>query len=186
MRVLETKRLMLKPVEETDLKDLLELQWDKDVVRYMKFTPISLDNQKDWFRSLGKNNLAFTINLKLQSDTSLIGLATLNNIDHVNKRASWGMKLKTNLQGKGIGFEASLILLHYAFYYLNISKIHADYLEENISSQKLTEKIGLRKEGLLINHIFQRGELRNLVLVGILKDEFYKKNESELNELNLF
>ena len=35
MRMLETKRLILKPVEESDLKKLLELQWDKDLMKFM-------------------------------------------------------------------------------------------------------------------------------------------------------
>ena len=46
MRVLETERLLLKPVEESDLPILLDLQWDKEVVQYMKFSPLSMDNQK--------------------------------------------------------------------------------------------------------------------------------------------
>ena len=186
MRVLETERLILKPVEESDLSILLDLQWDKEVVQYMKFFPLSMDNQKAWITSLGKNSLAFTILYKNGDNKQFVGLANLNQIDHINQRASWGMKLKNNIQGKGIGFEASLIIIHYAFFYLNLIKIHADYLEENISSHKLVDKIGLRQEGLLINHLYHQGQFRNLKLVGISKDEFYEKNKKILMELNLF
>ncbi len=185
MRVLETQRLLLKPVEESDLPHMLELQWDKEVVKYMKFSPLSMENQKTWIKSLGKNSLAFTINLKTNNTTELIGLVTLNNIDHVNQRASWGTKLKSDLQGKGIGVETALIIIHYAFHYLNMQKIYADIIEDNISSQKLTDRIGARKEGLLINHLYHNGEFKNLVLVGILKDEFYNKNRKELIRLGL-
>lgn len=180
MRVLETPRLLLVPVEEKDLLNLLDLQWDREVVKYMKFTPLSLENQKEWLKNLGKNSLAFTMFQKIGDNKEFIGLATLNNIDHVNQRASWGMKLKTNIQSKGLGFEASLLIIHYAFNFLNMNKIHADYIEENISSKKLTEKIGLRKEGLLVNHLYQNGEFRNLILVGILKEEFYSHNNEML------
>ena len=31
--------------------------------------------------------------------------------------------------------------MHYAFYYLNISKIHADYLEENIKDETILKGI---------------------------------------------
>lgn len=185
MRVLETERLLLKPVEEADLPILLELQWDKEVVRQMKFNPLSLDDQKAWIKNLGKNSYAFTINYKTEKKIEFIGLSMINHIDHLNQRASWGMKLKSNLQGKGLGFEASLMIINYAFNYLNLKKIHADYLEENISSQKLVDKIGLRKEGLLINHLFHNGAFKNLLLVGILKDEFYNKNKDILGNLGL-
>lgn len=185
MRVLETDRLILKPVEESDLMDLLEMQWDRDVVTYMKFTPISYDDQKRWYSSLGKNSMAFTMFQKVNGNNEFIGLATLNNIDNLNQRASWGMKIKTNLKGKGIGYEASLIIIHYAFHYLNMQKIHADFLQENSSSLGLVAKIGLRQEGLLINHLYHQGMFRNLVLVGISKDEFYANNKDKLEEYGL-
>ena len=49
----------------------------------------------------------------------------------------------------------------------------------------MCEKIGVREEGLQINHIFQNGKFRNLVLVGILREEFYKKNLNKLINLGL-
>ena len=49
----------------------------------------------------------------------------------------------------------------------------------------MCEKIGVREEGILINHIFQNGKFRNLVLVGILREEFYEKNLSALKNLGL-
>jgi ribosomal-protein-alanine N-acetyltransferase len=185
MRVLETKRLIIKPVEESDLPALLELQWDKEIMKYMKFSPISTEDQKAWFASLGKGCKAFTILQKTKGKHQLIGLTSLNNIDYVNQRASWGMKLKTNLQSKGIGYEASLIIIHYGFHYLNLRKIHADFLEENKNSKGLTDKIGLRQEGILIDHVYQNGAFKNLTLVGMLKSEFYKINSNKLMELQL-
>ncbi|MDD2228118.1 MAG: GNAT family protein [Candidatus Cloacimonetes bacterium] len=185
MRILETTRLLLKPVEEEDLPKLLDLQWDKDVVQHMKFTPLSMDDQKSWLKSLGKNRLAFMMLQKNEGQSEFIGLATLNNIDHVNQRASWGMKLKSNLVGKGIGYEASLMMIHYAFHFLNMNKVHADYIEDNSASDGLVKKIGLRQEGLLVKHLFHRGKFHDLVLVGILKDDFYVKNGDKLVELGL-
>ena len=72
---LETERLLLKPVEESDLPLLLELQWDKEVVKHMKFSPLSMENQKTWIKSLGKNSLAFTINIKKNNQLSLLVLS---------------------------------------------------------------------------------------------------------------
>jgi RimJ/RimL family protein N-acetyltransferase len=185
MRVLETERILLRPVEENDLLELLDLQWDRDVVKFMKFKPLSYENQKKWFQSLGKDNIAFTILEKSANPVKLIGLCGLNNIDHINQRASWGMKLKSDIQSKGIGFEASIVLINYAFHYLNLIKIYADFIEENVASVKLTKKIGLRQEGLLINHLYHLGEFKNIVLVGILKNEFYNSNREALNSLRL-
>ncbi len=185
MRMLETQRILLKPVEEVDLGELLELQWDREVMRLMNFKPLSLENQREWFKSIGKNSLFFSIFNKIEKKRELIGLASLNQIDHFHQRASWGVKLKTGLQSKGIGYEVSLILLHFGFSYLNLNKIHGDRIAENIGSVEMCKKMGVREEGLLINHYFQNGKFRNVVLVGILREEFYKFNNVKLEELGL-
>ena len=46
MRMLETDRLLLKPVEESELGSLLEMQWSQELMKYMIFKPLSLENQK--------------------------------------------------------------------------------------------------------------------------------------------
>lgn len=183
--MLETERVLLKPVEESDLQKLLELQWDKDLMKYMLFKPLSFENQKDWLKSLGKDNLAFSIFFKQENNIELIGVTTLNQINHIHQRASWGMKLKSNIQGKGVGFEASLILLNFGFANLNLMKIHGDIIAENSANRRMCEKLGVREEGLLINHYYQSGRFRNVVLVGILKEEFYNKNSDVLKKLGL-
>lgn len=185
MRILETERLLLKPVEQDDLDILLDLQWDKDVVKHMKFSPLSMDNQRAWIKTLGKDRYAFTMHQKTDGHLEFIGLATLNNVDAISQRASWGMKIKSGLLGKGIGFEASLIIIHYAFYFLNLVKIHADYIDDNKASEGLVRKIGLRQEGLLVKHLFHRGVFHDLILVGMLKEEFYAKNGDKLASLGL-
>jgi len=183
--MLETDRLLLKPVEESELGSLLEMQWSQELMKYMIFKPLSLENQKDWFKSLGKENLAFSVYLKNVARHELIGLATLNHIDRLHQRASWGMKLKPDLQSKGIGFEASLIIIDFAFSHLNLVKIHADVIVGNDFSRKLAEKVGTREEGLLLSHYYQNGKFRDVVLYGILKEEFYSKNRMALINLGL-
>lgn len=185
MRMLETERLMLKPVEEADLADLLELQWDREIMKLMNFKPLSMDNQKEWLKSLGKNCIYFSVFEKTGGKHTLIGLASLNQIDHFHQRASWGLKLKTGLQGKGIGFEVTLILLHFGFSNLNFIKIHGDRIAENIGSIKMCEKIGVKEEGHLKSHYYQNGKFRDVTLVGILKEEFYKRNTDVLEKLGL-
>ncbi len=185
MRVLETQRFLLCPPEESDLKELLEIQWDKNLMTFMNFKPLSMKNQYDWLNSLGGKNMAFCIFEKEANSKILIGLATLNNIDTLHQRVSWGLKLKTNLQGKGVGQEVSLMLLHYGFATLNMQKIYGDILFDNIANRKMCQKLGVMEEGVLRNHYYQNGKFRDVVLVGILKEEFYTINTEKLKLLEL-
>lgn len=185
MRMLETQRFILCPPEEKDLKELLELQWDRSLMTYMNFKPLSMKNQYDWLNTLGGKNMAFCAFEKDGENRNLFGLVTLNNIDTLHQRFSWGLKLKSNLQGKGVGFELSLMVLHYGFAFLNMQKIYGDILFDNIANRKMCQKIGVTEEGVLRNHYYQNGGFRDVVLVGILKNEFYEKNDEKLKELGL-
>jgi len=186
MRELETSRILLRPVEHKDLVLLLEMQWDREIIRYMKFNPISLEDQENWLKSLGKNMIAFTMLLKGDNgEPEVFGLCSLNNIDRQSQRASYGMKMKQGIQGKGLGYEASLIIQHFGFHHLNLHKIHADFLEENAASLGLVKKIGMRQEGLQVEHVYHHGSFKNIVLVGITKDEFYAVNKEKLQMLGL-
>ncbi len=183
--MLETVRFRLKPVEEIDLHELLELQWDRDVMKLMNFKPLSMGDQREWFKSIGKNCLYFSVFEIKENKDQLIGLASLNQIDHFHQRASWGLKLMSGIYGKGIGYEIALILLHFGFSNLNLIKIHGDRVSENIGSVKMCSKLGMREEGRLLKHCFQNGEFKDLTLIGILKEEFYNHNLSELKRIGI-
>lgn len=56
MRVLESERLSLRPVEEADLDFLLSLRWDAGIMEHLIHDPISARSQKDWLDRAAKSN----------------------------------------------------------------------------------------------------------------------------------
>ena len=48
MRILESERLILKPVEPEDLNFLMEQRWDADLTDYIIHNPISTYTQQKW------------------------------------------------------------------------------------------------------------------------------------------
>jgi [ribosomal protein S5]-alanine N-acetyltransferase len=188
MRMLKTERIMLKPVEAGVLDKLLILQWEKETMKLMNFKPLSTQDQAEWFKSLvvDKSKMFFSIYIRenISDYYKIAGLASLK-IDRFNQNASFGIKLTSNAQGKGIGYETALILLHFGFSNMNLLKIHGDRVKENTGSIKLTKKLGMTEEGCLRKHQFINGEFRDLTLVGILKDEFYLTNLAELKRLGI-
>ena len=54
--------------------------------------------------------------------------------------------------GQGVGASAILSAISYAHSNWNISRVMADYYEENSASSKLFEKVGFIQEGIFRNH----------------------------------
>ena len=64
-------------------------------------------------------------------------------------------------------------VLKYGFEVLNLNKIHAHHFKRNPASGKIMQKIGMKHEGCLRQHIKKWGKFEDLEVYGILREEFF-------------
>ena len=174
MRILESERILMKPIEEEDIFPLLELRWDKDVMVQSLHEPLSKKDQIEWYKSLTKKDLVLSIFWKEGDKRILIGTTGLSNINLRHQRASWHMRLSLEYEGRGIGKEAGRMLLLYGFNTLNLQKIESDQFYENIACVKFAKTLGFKEEGVLRRHFYHDGVFKDTSLVGLLKEEFFE------------
>lgn len=112
----------------------------------------------------------------LDYDGQFVGFLLLAQIDHVEKRAAISIFIgQKDLWGRGIGSTALRLLLDYAFTVQGLERITAEVYDFNTRSQRLMERVGFQKEGILRQHTLQNGKRQDLHLYGILKSEFYER-----------
>lgn len=174
MRVLETQRILLKPVESEDLDYLLGLRWDKDIAEFLIHDPLSVKNQQDWFNNMKKNDMPLSIFEKGHNKLNIIGTIGLYNIDARHQKAVWRIRIDKSSQGKGYAKEAIGLLLDYGFNTLNLNKIISESMEDNIAIVNLTKKMGFKEEGIMKEHFFHQGVFKNAILFGLLRKDFQK------------
>ena len=172
MRILETQRLILKPIEVEDLIFLLNLRWEQEVMNYLIHDPISSKNQMDWFNNLKKSDLALSIFIKEDNELRIIGTIGLYEINTRHQRAIWRIRLDPTQQGKGYATEAINLILDYGFNTLNLNKIISDSFADNKAIVNLTLKLGFKQEGLLVGHYFHKGEFRDAIQFGLMRKDF--------------
>ncbi len=172
MRILESERILLKPIELEDLNFLLNLRWEQEVMNYLIHDPISYKNQLDWFNNIKKTDVALSVFLKEENELKIIGTIGLYEINARHQRAIWRIRLDPSQQGKGYATEAINLLLDYGFNTLNLNKIISDSFANNIAIVNLTLKLGFKQEGLLVNHYFHKGEFRDAIQFGLLRKDF--------------
>lgn len=175
MKILETQRLILKPIEVEDLKFLLNLRWEQEVMNYLIHDPISLKNQLDWFNNIKKTDLALSIFIKQDNELKIIGTIGLYEMNARHQRAIWRIRLDPSQQGKGCATEAINLILDYGFNTLNLNKIISDSFADNVAIVNLTLKLGFKQEGLLVGHYFHKGEFRDAIQFGLLRKDFNDK-----------
>jgi diamine N-acetyltransferase len=74
--------------------------------------------------------------------------------------------------GQGYGSEAILLLLDYAFGYLNFHRVSVGVVGFNRRALQFYEKIGFRQEGVQRDGYYYDHEYHDFVMMSILEDEF--------------
>lgn len=76
-------------------------------------------------------------------------------------------------RGKGYATEAATLIVDYLFLTKNIVRVQADANTDNRASQRVLEKAGFTREGVLRQVYFEQGAWRDAVLYSILRDEWH-------------
>jgi RimJ/RimL family protein N-acetyltransferase len=92
-----------------------------------------------------------------------------------NQPRGWielGYALLPSEMGKGYGTEAVQIMVDYLFLAKDIMRVQATTDQRNGASQRVLEKVGFKKEGIIRQSGFMRGEWVNDCLYSILREEW--------------
>jgi len=89
-----------------------------------------------------------------------------------NETFEIGFRLGLNSQGKGYMTEVGSVMLDFLFNQLDVHKVVAYCVEENIASWKLMEKLGMQREGCLRNYSILNGRWCNELVYGILRTDY--------------
>lgn len=124
--------------------------------------------------SLGGGRIMFTVeNLNGEN----VGGINLNSVDEKNGTFSIGIQVDQDYRGKGIGTSAMRILLRYAFYERRLNKFNDTVLKGNVASATMLKKLGCKQEGVRRKSVYTNGEYHDVILFGMLKDEFIDNEE---------
>jgi RimJ/RimL family protein N-acetyltransferase len=115
--------------------------------------------------------------IALKSTDELVGDCVLRTGLEDSRQGEIGFTLARQHQGKGFAFEAVSVLLEYAFTKLTLHRIVAITDCENVSSIRLLERLGMRREGHFLQSIQNKGEWRDEYQYAILRGEWMQKRE---------
>ena len=171
---IKSNRITFRAIE---LDDLAILQnWANDAeIQYMLggwHFPTNMNDQKKWFELLSCNSLNQRFIIVDNQNQIPIGMVNLININFKDGNAEHGLLIDKKFQGKGFGFEAVNLIMTYAFNELRLNRLETTIISINEPSLKLFAKCGWKREGILRDWYFRKGEYIDKILLGILKKDF--------------
>ncbi|MDT2865751.1 GNAT family N-acetyltransferase [Vagococcus carniphilus] len=164
------EKIELRAIETSDKDILLELINDPDIevgLGGWSF-PVSDSEQVKWIDNLIKSEDTFRSMIVDRDKEMSLGTAMLTEIDYKNGTAEIHIKISKKFQRMNVGSQVIKLLTDYAFSELRLNCIFANILVSNKSSQKLFEKCGFIKEGILRERIFKQGEYKDVLSYSLL------------------
>lgn len=177
---IETERLTLRPPIHSDFRawaalradsiDYLRMwepSWASDHLSRKAFT-----NRVYWASRSVSGGTALPLFLIRRKDNTLIGAITLDNIRRGPAQAgTLGYWTGESFARRGYMREAIEATVHHAFTRLDLSRIEAACLPENVASRGLLEKTGFKYEGVAQSYLQIDGRWRNHVLYAQLRND---------------
>jgi RimJ/RimL family protein N-acetyltransferase len=172
------ERIRLRPMLMDDVELWLsEEQLDSEATRFLNYG-IDLPKSEQAARSFGEryaefNNRAERIMFSIETtDGDLIGGINIHSMNQKNGTFETGSRIYSSFRGQGLGLEAKMVVLRYAFHELGFQKYNIRCLETNEPMIKQATRLGCREEGRIRRQIYTDGEYHAELIFGLTREEF--------------
>lgn len=172
---IETTRLRLRPFRLRDAPAVERLAGERAVAD----TTLNIPHPyrpgmaMAWIETHGpafeRRDLA-TFAIDRRSEGDLVGAVSLS-IRQAMSRAELGYWIGVPFWNRGYGTEGALAALNFAFGTLGLHRVHAVHMTRNPASGRVMQKIGMRQEGVLRQHVRKWDVFEDVVIYGILRSE---------------
>ncbi|WP_419896227.1 bifunctional GNAT family N-acetyltransferase/(deoxy)nucleoside triphosphate pyrophosphohydrolase [Roseomonas sp. USHLN139] len=174
---LRTERLTLRPLRAEDAAELHRLINDWEVVRWLSRVPFPYPRElaDDWIasthRQLAEGSAWHLAIVGQDGDTEvLVGCVGLTR-EADSRRAELGYWVGRRFWGHGVAAEAAGRLARWGLAHLDLDRIFAHVLEENLRSGAVLQRLGMKETGRAEAHFLARnGRLPVLCFEGGRED----------------
>jgi ribosomal-protein-alanine N-acetyltransferase len=167
--------VLLRRWRETDVPALLEAFSDPFFQYFSDWAPqtaVDAYRYLDEYEQARKRGggVAFALADPHQHDV-LLGGGSLNNVDLEQGRAALGYWLAPQARGRGVVTHAVRLIARWAFDDVGVARLELTCGPDNRASQRVAERCGFTREGVLRSYMPFRGGRRDTVVFSLLPGE---------------
>jgi aminoglycoside 6'-N-acetyltransferase len=173
--------LLLRPFRPDEAPALAAHRSDPEIARYVPWTPpYPLAKAEELIgRTLWQGRLRAGAGalIAIERDGALIGDCAVQMFADDERQASIGFTLAREHQGHGYATEAVRALLGELFRgglftEIPLHRVTAECGADNLASQRVLERVGMRREAQLVENIFFKGAWASTYNYAILRNEW--------------
>lgn len=176
--VLETPRLLLRPITMEDLDDVYAMGRHPKALEYLIWEGFS-----------SEADAVFAINGFYLSCPAFYGIEPkeegriVGNIDvrltPAHEKGSFGYLSHPDVWGKGYMTEALLAVLSLCFERVGLHRMESHFFPENPASGRVMEKAGMYYEGTMIDDILVRGRFQTQIQYAVTRERWLAEHPEQ-------
>jgi RimJ/RimL family protein N-acetyltransferase len=171
--MLEGRLVVLQPLNAEDVTDAY-VGWfnDPETFRYLgtKFGQTRASIRKYIEQTPAPNVISRILE---KASRRHVGNITLHEFDPINQRMEMGIVIgEAEARGKGYGREACSLLAAFGFDHLNLHRITAGTVVDNVAMTRVFQSLGFKIEGTLAEHYYLEGRFHDVHRFGLLREHF--------------
>jgi RimJ/RimL family protein N-acetyltransferase len=172
-----TERLAIRSLTVDDLSRHHTIFSNPDTVRYLYEEPLTLQGAEEHLARRCKVDLPqdgewLNLGVEVAGEGVLIGELGVAMLSEANRHCEIGYVFDPTFSGHGYATEATAFVVDVAFTFLNAHRVSARLDARNFASQRLLERLGMRREGHLKENEYVKGEWTDEAIYATLVDEW--------------
>jgi RimJ/RimL family protein N-acetyltransferase len=173
--MLKGEKVILRTIRKDDIEHWLKWYNDPDILKYLSpnlMYGVNREKEEEYYNSIRHfpNNKIYAIETH---DGKVVGNIGLHNINHEWSNAEVSIIIgEKEYWGKGYAADAIRVLIKFAFDRVNLHRVYLHVSEDNKGGIRCYERSGFKKEGVLREAQYFDGKYSNIIVMGILREEF--------------
>ncbi len=172
---LQTERLILRKMTLRDVNDLYEYASEPEVAKFVTWDyHKNISYSKKFLKSILKKYKEHKVapwGILLKENNKLIGTGGYVWWMPNHKSAEIGYALSMRYWNRGLMTESVKEIIRFGFEKMELNRIEARCKLNNIASEKVMQKCGMKFEGILRQQMFVKNEFHDLKMYSILREE---------------
>lgn len=170
VKIIEDDKIGLKTAEKDDMEFLRNTKMMEGVEEEMGYRyPSNMKEMEDGFEKRSENE-SFIEFIITKNGKRAGQIAASLELEDGN--AGFGLYINPDFQGEGVGTKASKMMIDYLFKNFPVKRIEASYLEGNIGSKRMQEKLGFKQGSRQREWIYHGGKYRDHISTRVLREEW--------------
>jgi len=168
------EQIYIRPITKDDTDNIIKWR-NSDAVRpyFIYQKDFTRESHEHWLDTMIFSGKGFQFIICDKETDEPLGSSFLRDYDTEHNKSEYGIFLGENkTKGRGIGVEANILTLAFAFEKKKMHKVFSRIFVDNEPSIRMVKRAGMTEEGILRGTVRVKGVYRDMALLSILEDDW--------------